>query len=193
MLPVPIMADKTILIGTLLLTAAAAGAVASDPGPGGNGNPGSVAAEIQAHNETVGNETVGNETVGNETAGNETAQHLHLLDGRPLHGLCNAWGANERGREKGNVTNATAFVFLQSQAGDTSVETFCEDVPHPGDRDNGEAATAQGNHTHDGNGHGSGQGQGAEGDPKGKGHAKNKNKGASNGPPSSEEEQQDPL
>lgn len=53
-----------------------------------------------------------------------------------LFGLCTAYAHNENGREHGNAGNAPPFMWLadQAEAEDQTVEEFCGDVDHPGNR-----------------------------------------------------------
>lgn len=75
-------------------------------------------------------------------------------------GRCQAYEANEEGRENGNVTNATAFVALEDDAEENNESTseYCEDqnrtsgnqsASHDGNRSDADEDRRDGDHSDD--------------------------------------------
>lgn len=83
-----------------------------------------------------------NETDEPEDPENEPVDADEDDEPRRDHGLCNAWDANENGRRNGRAADATAFQGLRDRADDRNqtVEEYCDDVEHPSDRDEDDAA-----------------------------------------------------
>lgn len=161
--------NRTILITTMVVAATlfAAVAIAQDN------------ESVFENGDAEADHGTSGQTVGHENR-NRTGE-------RSLHGLCNAWNANEDGRANGNASQAPPFVGLQERAEEngTGVALFCEQVPHPGDGSgrahdvprgppadrgggNGSAQAAeagaengQGNNTGSGKGQGNGNGNGS--------------------------------